>query len=232
MNNDIKPMLALLIKDIRLNTIPILGGGLLMAMPYIIILLSIPMQHHDRSDIPREFQVAAAMGIVLTVAVAAIFGGVAFALERRERSADFLALLPVTRRQIVTSKILVGLFFPVLMLIANFIALTIASRRLQLGDQNAFAVDNVQFIIVAAALILAFGIAWLASSFLSSPAIAAGISITMILCWLFVSNVLPEKYIDSVPGAYQFAVGFSAIIVPGLICFCVGTYYYLNRIEP
>ena len=34
--------------------------------------------------------------------LSSVFGGVAFAQERRERSADFLAMLPITRGKIVT----------------------------------------------------------------------------------------------------------------------------------
>src|SRR5207253_1733249 len=96
----------------RLNRVAVVGSVFLLAAPYGIGIISFIANRTDYYVPPaspwQEVRLIAVtcggFGLMVTVFLAAIFGGIAFAQERRDRSADFLAMLPTSRRQIVISK--------------------------------------------------------------------------------------------------------------------------------
>jgi ABC-type transport system involved in multi-copper enzyme maturation permease subunit len=226
-------MFALLKKDFNLNRIPIFGGGLLIAVPYLIMAPTLLFSEKSaRYLIYQDGLVVLAMALMLTVAVAAIFGGAAFALERRERSAEFLAMLPVRRSKIVVSKLLIGAGFPALFWGANLLVFRLIKDYAgSMGPGNDRIL--VEIGMAGFAMLMAFGVAWLGSSILSSPAIAACISIGITLVWLIcVAAIFMEA---SVPGGFGYGVQVSVILAPifvGGLGILAGGILFVNKGEP
>ena len=228
-------MIALLKKDLRLNAVPILGGILLVATPYLAVFVAALTMKSRPGEIPRDFQVASVMGAALAVAITAVVGGAAFALERRERSADFLALLPVTRDKILFSKLIIGVTFSAPLWLANLLAYRITIHKVPLGAQANIA-GYFPFAFAAIWMFVAFGIAWFLSSFLHSPAIAACISIGIVIAAAFLAVYVPQFFSPAFIAGHSdllvFAVILSPILIPTAVIFLAGTIYYLLRVEP
>lgn len=119
----------------------------------------------------------------------AIYGGIAFARERRDRSGDFLNAMPVPRSRIIASKLLVtlsGAAVPWL--------LGLSLYGLVMPEENGLGAwrslfgyggDAVAWCVLGWSMGLV-GMAWLCSSFLRSETIAAGISFVLVakVTWL------------------------------------------------
>jgi ABC-type transport system involved in multi-copper enzyme maturation permease subunit len=222
-------MLALLKKDWRLNAVPIYGGTLLVAVPYIVVVLALIFQtpRYRERYWADDLQIAAVMGTMLTVAVTAVFGGVAFAQERRERSADFLALIPVSRLKIVASKTVIGLLVPAILWAGNFYAAHVS------GVRNIWSRDDTHYSYTLAAniMVFAFGIAWFCSSFLRSPSVAACIAIGSVLV-LVVVGALPDRWVAGLANSSEILFVISSPALMGLCFFVAGMRTYLGRVEP
>ena len=223
-------IIALIKKDWGLNRVPIYGGLLLIASPYIVAGAFAPTAHEPwrRQQICDSFMLAAVMADILTLLLAAVFGGAALAQERRERWADFLAMMPISRARIVASKLIVATLVLGAMWGINFAVFAIAykHRYVSPGVQ-----DNVyNFAVSSVGLLMLFGVAWLFSSFLSSPAVAAIVSIAMGCGAVFWPGILPTAFRDriNVPATLMFAIDISM----GLLGLAIGTYHYLRRVEP
>jgi ABC-type transport system involved in multi-copper enzyme maturation permease subunit len=223
-------MLALLKKDLKLNRVPIFGGGLLIAIPYLILSpRAVFSEESSHMVVSQDAGLVLGMALLLTVGVTAVFGGAAFALERRERSAEFLAMLPVSRWKIVASKLVIGVGFP-----AIFWLVDVAARKCLHHFFGSFESVRDQipfyFTVAAFAMPMAFGIGWLASSVLRSPAVAACISIGVTLAWvLCVLMVIasPEGIGNGVRGLL-----IGAPLVLGVWGTWVGARLFVRRVEP
>ena len=201
--------LALLRKDLRLLRLPLVGGVLLAVLPYLIHVAP-RMEHWqrdralagqvvyvrdgdtvhkgrtvDRETIDRLFVQtallpAALTGLGLVALTAAACGGIAFAAERRDRSAEFLALLPVSRRRAVASKLAAAGVCLLLPACVHLAAFAIGWRELPpMPDQSAHFAQRFSTGAAncAALTVMMFGVAWLLSSVLDSPAVAATVAV-------------------------------------------------------
>jgi hypothetical protein len=233
-------MFALLKKDWRLNAVPIFGGTLLVATPYIVVLLAeLSESRRDRGRyLADNLRIAAIMGTILTVAITAVFGGAAFALERRERSADFLAMLPVARRKIVLSKAIIGAGCCAALWAINFFAFHEADAHATPGPAHPITTYGI-VICAAEIMIPAFGIAWFASVFLSSPSIAACIAIGAVVLLTVFELLLPmllfallDQWLSEHSDGWTVIPMIALPPVCGIIFFVAGTLHYLRRIEP
>jgi hypothetical protein len=170
---------------------------------------------------------ASDFAILLTILLASAFGAISIAGERKERTADFLALLPVTRKQIVTSK-----FIVTAVVMVGFLAFYGSILLLLWGVR----LDEMSQIPASAALVAAlatsfFGVAWLLSTFTTSPAISAWVSIAVTLFvyvymgaeWRWTDRAALSEF-NHVVTATLLAIGLSSVIG--------GTIYYLRRIAP
>src|SRR5262245_46278959 len=130
------PFIALLNKDWRLYRAPIIALLAVSAMPYAVLWGSNAFQMHESgADFSNSINYEAAMASILAiVAVASAFGGCSFALERRDRSADFLAMLPVSRWQIMASKVLVSAFCLATVLLIHLTIYSLQMSSLDNGD--------------------------------------------------------------------------------------------------
>jgi hypothetical protein len=165
----------------------------------------------------------AKLGLVISVIMAAAFGGAAFAIERRERSADFLAMTPAARWQIILSKLVIsiGCLAPVWAIHQAVLASAESDTFLR---QQWLGVDVYIF---AALCVATFGLSFFLSIFLESAAIAAcaTIGIVVAMCLLIGSffdqtNNVTMLHIALVP----CAVGLAAAIS--------GAVYYSQRVAP
>lgn len=159
--------------------------------------------------------------------MSAFIAGNALAGERADRSAEFGAYLPVPRGQWLLSKIVVTLSACAALQLANLIG---AATAHQLGsDWHAYFLS----LAITCSSVL-FGVAWLVSSFSSSPAIAAASGLAA-LSILLTGRALAPDYVTGNTGSAgeQWLIGFPTLCLAiGLACFLAGCIYYLRRIEP
>src|SRR6185437_5499108 len=186
--------------------------------------------------VASRMQFAAAGAMWLVGLVAAGFGGAAFAHERADRSADFLAMLPVTRRQILVSKLTICIGALLMMWLGNF-AVVLWTHSLQ-SDRWHWATEYQAGIFAsiipdAAATIMFFSIAWLASAFLQSPTKAALVSIVFTVSATYTSALLVVSSSLGSQGQYAVALTISILgVVLSLVALIGGSLYYVRRIEP
>ena len=103
----------------------------------------------------------------LTICIAVLLGGNAIACERSDRSANFLAFLPPTKLQILTSKFVVAICA-----ISAVWAWALVCLHLivpQHDAEFAQAYGPLAPHWSAATCVLAFGVGWLASACMEKP---------------------------------------------------------------
>jgi ABC-type transport system involved in multi-copper enzyme maturation permease subunit len=222
-------MIVLLRKDWRLYRGPIVGGIFLVFLPYVIlgIVLLVHCVAFGLSPNLNPFDTlyhVANAALVMTALTAAIFGGVAFAQERRDRWAEFLAMLPVRRYEIVLSKIILsgGILGAPWSISAQIVLAT---------APGAETIDVLLLALTASASMMAFGVAWLASSFLSSPAISVGIAAVATIACLVWPSFFPAQ-IEKMSDVQLASVLIECTLGMGAVCLIAGTIHFMRRVEP
>jgi ABC-type transport system involved in multi-copper enzyme maturation permease subunit len=170
------------------------------------------------------------VALTMTGLTAAIFGGMAFAQERRERWAEYLAVLPVHRYQIVISKFLLSFGFLGILWSINAVVV-LAAAGTYAESPGAQTTDVLLIVLSATAAMMAFGVAWLASTFLTSPAIAVGIAAVATIACLGWPSFFPAE--TEKMGDVQLAsVLILCTLAMGAACLVEGTIHFIRRIEP
>lgn len=231
-------MIALLQKDFRLFRAPLITAIVVIVAPY---LLAIAATMYDEIEYPRSntvqntFQMASSLGVVGDIVLAAIFAGCAFAIERRQRWADFLLMMPGRKMEIILSKLTLSLPVVFVTWLIHCSILACSGHFAQLTGPNGDVWPEIanalffSYLLPASAIILVFGVAWLFSTLIQSPSISASLGVIALLALAFtVENLFPPPgYRD------QAAEAFVAYAIPaGLIAFFAGTACYLNRVTP
>jgi ABC-type transport system involved in multi-copper enzyme maturation permease subunit len=230
---NVRIMRALIAKDWRLYRLPVIG---LIVAGVGAYFLAIGAESFSgwTFTLARILEDASFIALLLTALLASAFGGIGLAGERNERTAEFTALLPVTRNQIVTSKILVAgavllaftLFYALLyFLFAN------ADDDWTFRSVRENAVQLLECEI--GCLLTLYGVAWLVSTFSTSAAISACVSIAVTAGMLAsVSLRMHTRYDRGELGteaAFYNELAITTSIV-GLSCLIAGTIYYLRRV--
>jgi hypothetical protein len=232
-------MIALLKKDWRLYRAPIVGGIIIVLLPYfigaIVFFVSVRENPADfgRSWILGILSSVSGVALCVTVLIGAIFGGVAFAQERRERWAEFLSILPARRHHIVLSKIVLSVgFIGALWAINTAVYFAATSASLKFSGVSQIAPSDVLSLALAGtACVMAFGVAWSASSGLSSPAIAVGISVAATVVSLIWPTFIPRDLLTmSDEHLLRIMIVWTAAV--GMACTIGGTAYFMRRVEP
>jgi ABC-type transport system involved in multi-copper enzyme maturation permease subunit len=217
-------MRELLRKDWRVYRTAVVGGAVLAACPYAVLLSNQALYPPAGGNTPEtygEAVVKAAIGgLVLTLLMAAVFGGIAFAAERRERSAEFVAMLPVRRGPVMLSKLLVAAAYLVLMA-AVHACLGLAAVRLPGGSDfgphvRSFAAASA--VTVASTAVLCFGVAWMLSVYVQSPAIAATVAIGV----AFVLSAVIGEWVEPQTGLGPNAVFGARWVASTVVSLAVG----------
>jgi hypothetical protein len=229
-------MNALLQKDFRLYRAPICTAALTIVAPWLLLIVA--GFYRILAGPPalgvNFLQTAAGFGIVSSIVVAAIFGGFAFSVERREKSADFLAMLPVSPWQVMGSKLLISLGpIVVLWLIQSSAFFLVNSAGQDINDSVRITDELVTtYAVSLSAIILVFGLAWLAGLFIKSPSISASIALMALLASGFFIRLWLENQFGEVRTADLAALSFSMWAMTGVACFLIGTAVFTRRIRP
>ncbi len=155
-------------------------------------------------------------------------GGHAIACERGDRSANFLASLPFTKGQIITSKLVVaGLATAVLW------GWVLSSLYIVAPSPGSDLVDSQGTMMApggACVCVLTFGIGWLASASMEKTilpiimALASPVAVSVMLLLVGVALGIPKIRVS----------GWSSTVclVIGAVAFLTGTWTYCRRVEP
>jgi ABC-type transport system involved in multi-copper enzyme maturation permease subunit len=234
-------MLTLIKKDLGLNRVAILGNLILIVAAYVVISIVIvsDISKFDYRDVIDAYAGATFAGMGITCLLASVYGGIAFAQERRETSANFLAMLPVNRKSIILSKLIAGILCLFAMLFAGALALFVLYICGEpTGDWNLRNVEELlpNVLITASTTVMLFGVGWMCSSFLKSPPMAACISIASMFATVLLIQLMlnmGNKHISEAVLTYRVYVLHTLVpLLVGLATFTIGTAYYLKRVEP
>lgn len=227
-------MSALLWKDVRLNSGVLVVAAILLLGPYAA--LAVWQVYEDWPAFPEQTAwarllfLAGFMSLQASQLTLALLGGNSIACERADRSAEFLASLPIARAHILASKLLLAALTVTMILGLNLSLTQVVAPALTEKPLNVWEIPTHWWHLLGGVLI--FGVAWLGSSFLESPtyAIVAGIVAPFaVLGALSVANL----FLGWRPHQDDFMPWYIAsCCVVGIVCFAAGTWYYLRRIEP
>lgn len=220
--------LTLVRKDWRVFRAPVIATLLVGTVPYVIDALVSPVARGDlftaairsSKNVAHVVGDSAMLAVVLTTLLAAAYGGAAFAAERRERSADFLALLPANRLAIAASKAFVALVCLTFAVAVHLAAWSWADRVMAFRGEHLFDTRTIAAVVATAAML--FGLAWCLSAALTSAAIsamaAAGLAV-LVSVGLGEAGALDGPNATAVWNAVAAITGTAAFI-GGTICFC------------
>lgn len=228
---------ALIWKDLRINRLPLLLGILLLTVPYIIVAVAVVnMPLWNEATAASAWAVLLASGCHFSVMSSqptlAILSGHLIAVERGDRSAEFLGYLPPSRAMILLSKwlVLAGVFIMIwgLNLTVHGIALWLSSDSAAAHELTSHMTSLPRF---AAIGLLAAGAGWLASANLdnSGPAVALALAAPAMLFGVLIST----NSVFNAPDHLAFsAVYFALCPILAAVFFVIGTLSYLRRVEP
>ena len=239
-------MMALLIKDWRLNAPATLCLFLIYAvLPFIIFFgraADEGIQQSLRRDMFYECLMGSAFaGIAISLLIVPAFGAIAFARERRDRSAEFLAATSVARSRVVASKVVVAIALCMIPWMLSGI-LVVAAQAFQMNESNWFGVslngdNNLEPLSWLLRIhIMLFGIAWLLSSILRSETIAAAAAILGVVL-LSIGYVVYRSRLEHFGSSFEAEatanlVATIATLTLGIGGFIAGTIIALRRVSP
>lgn len=176
-------MITLIQKDLRQTFWPALLAVLLLIAPALAWGSSVLADSHRLAfqNIWRELASCAGIGAVASLLASSSASGVAFAKERRERTADLMATLPLPRWRAVVSKgaaaLLVALV-PCALGLAASLYFSIGAGASPWGRDSSLG-DGFRAII--AGWLLLFGLGWGLSSVLRSEVLAAAAPVLVLV---------------------------------------------------
>ncbi len=226
-------MKALLWKDYRHNRPFLAAAGALLLFPYAFVVLIAVVElltddHSFEVVWAPYFQGASLAGLGILVVLSAFIAGNAVAGERADRSAEFVAYLPIARRSAIASKAILAMGVCLLIWLVNSSVYYAAVSVQGYGGKPGIH-DNVLGMTVTTVFV--FGVSWLVSTLVTRPAIAAvsGLGALAIL-W---TAVLILEEAARILDHNAFAVWYSVLcLLLGSGCFVAGVVYYLRRVEP
>ena len=173
-------------------------------------------------------------GLVLTYLFAAILAGSTFALERSDRSSEFLACLPPTRWQNLTSKITVILTAIGSMIFLHNFASWIANQLVPYARSLAPALEGslTTNFVMSSGIVCVTGIALAGSSLMKSNGGPSMLGLFSPLLSLAIVSVLGSLLeIPSEGNAFAMRYALTCLAL-GCASFLCGCFWYLNRSEP
>ena len=209
-------------------------------VPHLFALWGTYVQAKGGSKLPWPWQdtfvMSSLWAFILSQLTVAFASGSVIACERADRSAEFLASLPIARRKILASKLL--FVFAIIAAIWVTTGLTVWSLRLEPTAKSVYGQSDLalllSFTAVAVSGAAIFGPAWLLSSFASSPTIAVcGGLATPLVVWLgimFAHNLYHPNWNDVSESSLGLWYGGICLVL-GIAGFVAGTWYYLRRVR-
>jgi len=225
-------------KDFRMNRLIVFVGLILVAVPHTVALYAAwrglgPPASEGVPPLAVFLCLSSLYGLALSEICLAFLGGNAIAGERADRSAEFLGYLPVARGRVLASKILAAAGIMALIWAPNLLILAASAwmvKPLGIGQRDLeflwVALGNV-----AMTGLMFFCVAWLFSSILESPAIAACVG--LITPFLLLGGLYWVSYLLDFPAEFNPAPWYCGLcLVLASLSFAAGTWYYLRRVEP
>ena len=225
----------LLWKDYRHNRPVVITGLVLLLVPHVFAIYAAVSSKATLSGWGGYLAESGIYSLAISQMTVALIGGNAIAGERVDRSAEFLASLPITRGKILASKLLFALTVVAAIWLINacaFCPLLATVRHLPPMEARYYEDFPPMVAHIAMTGLLFFCVAWLFSSFLASPtySVFAGLATPVLF-------FLTTDLIGRVFGAWRIASAaelsyrtFCLSFSP--VCFAIGTWYYLRRVEP
>lgn len=228
---------ALIWKDLRINRLPLLIGAFVLIAPYIVVGVAVTnMPLWQEATAASAWAVLLATGCHFSVLCSqptlAMLSGHTIAVERGDRSAEFLGYLPPSRGLVLVSKALVlaGAFLTVwglnLLLHATAFWLSPDSDAVRELTSHMASLPRI-----AAIGLLAAGVGWCASANVenSGPAVALGLAAPVVLF-----GVLQATHSAfNTPNELDFGVVYFTLCpILAVVFFMFGTFCYLRRVEP
>jgi ABC-type transport system involved in multi-copper enzyme maturation permease subunit len=227
-------------REYRLNRLILAAGAFLLLLPYVgafIFLLQQYLKARSGPPIAEIFAVMAFYSLGLSQLTVALLGGNAIAGERADRSAEFIAYLPLPRTRLIGSKLTLAISAVAIVWGTNLLVLWILAytnpESLPSIFRSNFDVLNILYNIAITGLVF-YGVSWLISSLQSSPtfAIVGG----LITPFLIIIGLHATAWSMSIKGVQLnrfIANGYTTIcLILAILGFALGTLYYLRRVEP
>jgi hypothetical protein len=226
-------------KDFRLNRLIFIVAAVLLVLPFVIPVVVTWYQTgypFPRNAINLRNNLAGScfwsLGLLqLTMALA---GGNAIACERMDRSAEFLAYLPVSRGRILASKLLVALGLVAMVWLPNLVMIvSIAGHPAVLVDTRFLTM----FGLMATTGLTLFCVAWFFSAILQSPtfSVCLGLLPPIIVGMCVVTSMATQLHgsdrTAQTLGWYR-NLYLGTCLSLAAVCFVGGTFCYLRRVEP
>jgi ABC-type transport system involved in multi-copper enzyme maturation permease subunit len=232
-------MKALLRKDWHVNRAVLLATAGGFVLPYLVgtfLNLMSLWRNGDCMPWPSLLAFSGLWSLGISFGTITFLAGNAIAGERADRSAEFFAYLPVPRRDALLSRIVVALTPALLVWLINlaivFSVPWFGEQHLPRDVRQLAQLRDRAVAIIALITVLAFGVAWLCTSLLRSPAIAASLGLLAPGILFVVLETMKEiayaRHAEFDDGLWY------AWLAPVLAClaFATGCVYYLRRVEP
>jgi ABC-type transport system involved in multi-copper enzyme maturation permease subunit len=226
-------MKGLLWKDYRLNRGLLLLGVLALAGVYLVGLTA--EVSNTWPEMPASNAWADAlysfghMAFGIMPLIAALLGGNAVACERSDRSAHYLAYLPPTKAQIVTSKFLVAACALAVLAGANAVVIWGIAPLLSPEPTNFLDMLGTPSGALAGC-VMTFGVGWLASTCLDKPTFPVLVALVSPFALgyglLLFANATGLSRFDVLAWAGTLTLSV------GVATFLAGTWCYCRRVEP
>jgi hypothetical protein len=228
---------ALFWKDVRINRLPLLIGAFVLLVPYVVVGVAVThMPLWQEATAASAWAVLLATGCHFSVMCSqptlAILSGHLIAVERGDRSAEFLCYLPPSRAMVLFSKALV---LAVVFLAIWGLNLLVYAAALGLSPESDAARDLTSHLAslprFAGIGLLAAGAGWCASANLdnSGPAVALGLGAPALLFGLLQSTHSAFNTPDDL--AFT-SVYFTLCPILAVLFFAIGTFSYIRRVGP
>jgi len=176
----------------------------------------------------------ASITLGLSLFTLAMLGGNAIAAERADRSAEFLAYLPVSRWTILAGKSLIALTPAVGIWMVNLAFLFWVAPRLAEGVSAAEMVRRPEvrefFDVFGSTSVLLFGAGWFWSAVLNSHGLATGMSFVTLA--VVVVGMIGIEYGLGMVGFVTNQSLVTTFLIVGIGGYVGGCAYYLHRLEP
>ena len=215
----------LLWREYRLNRLILVAGTVGILLPHVIV--AVAALPHD------EASLAWLVSTLFAEITVALLAGNAIAGERADRSAEFIATLPLPPRRLVASKLLLGLIVIATIWSIRLMLSTVQPQHEMFGDTGS----------VPFQLLVVYGVSWLFSSIQPSAVIATTLGVvtsgTIGYCaGRFTYSKLeerilplPELHAHYAENVFEPAYALHAMFgIPiGIVCLCIGTWFYIRR---
>jgi ABC-type transport system involved in multi-copper enzyme maturation permease subunit len=219
-------MTWLLWKEYRQNRLIVFAMLFLLVMPYLVaslVLWKWGTFGPGQGPLLHGFAAAGMYSLILSQVIMALIGGNVIAGERIDRSAEFQAYQPIPRIKILSAKLLL-----VLVIVA---AIWLPNAWIFWAAWDPLVSHTVVLAYIVIGGLTMFCVAWLLSSILGSPTlpVLVGLFTPLLIAW----GIMVAADAHNMPENTLMEIGFPAICLTlAPICFALGTWLYLRRVEP